>query len=126
MSLRSVLLTKDIFRAGISVAPVTDWRQYDTAYTERYMQRPEDNPEGYDSTSLFDAAKKLDVPLLLAHGLGDDNVHFANTGLFVNALIEAGKSFRVMFYPGAKHGIRESKARTHLFSVITRFIENNL
>ncbi len=126
MSLRSVLLTKDIFQAGISVAPVTDWRQYDTAYTERYMQRPQDNPEGYDSTALFDAAKKLDVPLLLIHGLGDDNVHFANTGLFVNALIEAGKSFRVMFYPGAKHGIRASKARTHLFSVITRFIENNL
>ena len=126
MSLRSVLLTKDIFQAGISVAPVTDWRQYDTAYTERYMQRPEDNAEGYDSTALLEAAKRLDSPLLLVHGLGDDNVHFANTGLFVNALIEAGKTFRVMFYPGAKHGIRGSKARTHLFSIITRFIEDNL
>lgn len=126
MSLRSLLLTKDIFQAGIAVAPVTDWRQYDTAYTERYMQRPKDNPEGYDSTTLLDAAKNLDLPLLLVHGLGDDNVHFANSGLFVNALIEAGKSFSAMFYPGAKHGIRESKARIHLFSAITRFIEDNL
>lgn len=114
------------FRAGAAVAPVIDWREYDTAYTERYMQRPEDNPEGYAASSLLGAAGELDAPLLLAHGLADDNVHFVGTARFVDALVEAGKAFELHLYPGQSHGLRGGKTRAHVFSAITRFFERRL
>ncbi|MCP4603185.1 MAG: prolyl oligopeptidase family serine peptidase [Proteobacteria bacterium] len=123
MALNAVLRTKNIFKVGVAFAPVTDWRQYDTAYTERYMQRPEDNPKGYRDTSLLPLVDRLQVPLLLVHGLADDNVQFANSALLVDALVEAGKEFEVMFYPGKNHHIRDAETQTHLFSRIVRFIE---
>jgi dipeptidyl-peptidase-4 len=114
------------FRAGVAVAPVVDWREYDTAYTERYMQRPSDNPEGYAASSLLAAAGEIRAPLLLAHGLADDNVHFVGTARLIDALVEAGKSFELLVYPGRGHGIKGRGARAHVFSAITRFFERRL
>ena len=93
------------FAAGIAGAPVTDWRNYDTIYTERYMNTPQENPDGYDATSVVKAAGKLHGRLLLLHGLRDDNVHVQNTVQFVDALQRADKDFDVMIYPRARHGI---------------------
>jgi dipeptidyl-peptidase-4 len=126
MVLNALLRAPGVFRAGVAVAPVTDWRQYDTAYTERYMQRPGDNPEGYAETSLLPLAGELDAPLLLVHGQADDNVHFANSALLIEAFVEAGKQLDVMVYPGRAHGIRGAEPRTHLFTRITRFLERHL
>jgi dipeptidyl-peptidase-4 len=126
MVLNALLRTNGVFRAGIAVAPVTDWRQYDTAYTERYMQRPDDNPDGYEETSLLPLAGELDAPLLMVHGLADDNVHFANSALMIDAFVEAGKEIELMVFPGRAHGIRGAKPRALLFSKITRFLERHL
>lgn len=94
-----------VFAAGIAGAPVTDWRLYDTIYTERYMLTPKENPDGYDRSSVVKAAKNLHGRLLIAHGLMDDNVHVQNSVQLVDALQAAGKEFEVMFYPRARHGI---------------------
>jgi dipeptidyl-peptidase 4 len=94
-----------LFSAGIAGGTVTDWRDYDTIYTERYMLTPEENPEGYDKTSVVKAAKDLHGRLLLVHGVMDDNVHAQNAWRFVRALQSAGKEFEMMFYPGARHGV---------------------
>ena len=93
------------FVAGIAGAPVTDWRNYDTIYTERYMSTPQDNPNGYRRSSVVDAAGDLHGRLLLIHGARDDNVHIANTLQFANALQQADKSFEMMVYPQNRHGI---------------------
>jgi dipeptidyl-peptidase-4 len=93
------------FAAGISGAPVTDWRNYDSIYTERYMNTPQENPEGYDSTSAVKAAKNLHGKLLLIHGIMDDNVHIQNSIQFMEELQKADKDFEVMFYPRARHGV---------------------
>lgn len=93
------------FSAGISGAPVTDWRLYDTIYTERYMGLPDQNKEGYEVSSCITAAKNLHGKLLLIHGLVDDNVHFQNTAQFVDALQRANKPFEIMVYPRSRHGI---------------------
>src|SRR5205807_4809192 len=90
---------------GIAGAPVTDWRNYDTIYTERYMNTPQENPDGYDATSVVKAARNLHGKLLLVHGLMDDNVHVQNSVQFVQELQRADKDFEVMFYPRARHGI---------------------
>ncbi|MEX0939227.1 MAG: S9 family peptidase [Pirellulales bacterium] len=93
------------FAAGIAGAPVTDWHNYDTIYTERYMSTPQDNPEGYKETSVVEAAGELHGRLLLIHGARDDNVHLANTLQLANALQRADKQFEMMIYPPARHGI---------------------
>jgi dipeptidyl aminopeptidase/acylaminoacyl peptidase len=95
-----------LFSAGIAGAPVTDWRTYDTIYTERYMNTPQENPEGYDATSVVKAVANLHGKLLIVHGIMDDNVHIQNTIQLVEALQEANKDFEVMFYPRSRHGIR--------------------
>jgi dipeptidyl-peptidase 4 len=94
-----------VFSAGISGAPVTDWRLYDTIYTERYMGLPKDNAAGYDKSSVIKAANNLHGKLLLIHGMMDDNVHIQNTAQFVDALQRANKEFEIMIYPNARHGI---------------------
>lgn len=94
-----------LFAAGIAGAPVTDWRNYDSIYTERYMNTPQENPKGYDETSVVKAAKNLHGKLLILHGLMDDNVHVQNTVAFIQALQRADRDFDVMFYPRARHGI---------------------
>lgn len=126
MALSAILRTEDTFRFGIAVAPVTDWAYYDSAYTERYMQRPSDNPQGYKSASLIGVAKNLQVPLLLIHGLADDNVHPLNSNNLVRKLIHENKVFETIFYPGKDHGLKGSKTRINLFTEITRFIDTHI
>ena len=95
----------DLFAAGIAGAPVTDWRDYDSIYTERYMGLPQDNPDGYNVSSVVRAAGKLHGKLLILHGVIDDNVSFRNTMRFVEALQDANKDFELMVYPSSRHGI---------------------
>ena len=101
----SMLAKPDVFRVGIANSPVTDWRLYDTIYTERYMLTPKENPKGYDRTSAVKAAKDLHGRLLIIHGMMDDNVHMQNSVQFADALQSAGKEFEMMFYPRSRHGI---------------------
>jgi dipeptidyl-peptidase-4 len=105
------------FSAGVAGAPVTDWRNYDSIYTERYMNTPQENPEGYDKSSVVKAAKNLHGKLLLLHGEMDDNVHVQNTWQFINELQKANKDFEVMIYPQARHGLGQGSQKQ-----ITRFI----
>jgi dipeptidyl aminopeptidase/acylaminoacyl peptidase len=99
------MTNSNLFAAGIASAPVTDWRSYDSIYTERYMNTPQENKEGYDKTSVVKSAKNLHGRLLLVHGLMDDNVHVQNTIQLVDALQQAEKEFEVMIYPRSRHGI---------------------
>jgi len=94
-----------LFAGGIAGAPVTDWRLYDTIYTERYMDTPQNNPDGYEKTSVVKAAENLHGKLLIIHGATDDNVHIENTFKLVNALQQADKEFELMIYPKSRHGI---------------------
>ena len=114
------------FRAGIAVAPVTDWRYYDTKWTETWMKRPEDNPDGYQKTSLVKRAANLHGRLLLVHGTYDDNVHPQNSQAFMDELINAGILFDVMVYPMRKHTIGDAPARIHLYKTMLEFWKKNL
>ncbi|GAB3503417.1 S9 family peptidase [Spirosoma knui] len=126
MTALCMTLGADVFKAGISVAPVTNWRFYDTIYTERYLKRPQENAAGYDDNSPVTHAAKLRGPFLLIHGTGDDNVHFQNSVAFENALIAAGKQFQSFYYPNRNHGIYGGNTRLHLYTMLTDFIEKNL
>jgi len=105
---------------------VTDWRDYDSIYTERYMGLPKDNAKGYEESSLPKAADKLYGALLLVHGSSDDNVHFQNSIQMTDALIKAGKQFRLMVYPNKTHGIGGSADREHLYHMIEEHFEREL
>ena len=105
MSALTMLLGADYFHTAVSIAPVTDWTFYDTIYTERFMQRPEDNPDGYKVGSCLEHADKLKGNLLVIHGGLDDNVHLQNTMQFVDRLEEAGKQFDMRVYPNGDHGV---------------------
>ncbi len=110
----------DVFAAGIAGGSPVDWRDYDTIYTERYMSTPQDNPEGYDKTSSLKAAKDLKGRLMLMHGLGDDNVHVANSWKLARAFQQAGKQFEMMMYPGFRHGIGGNQYRRFCYDWILR------
>jgi dipeptidyl-peptidase-4 len=116
----------DCFRAGVAVAPVTRWEDYDTIYTERYMLRPQDNAEGYRAGAPVTHAAQLAGRLLLVHGLADDNVHFQNAVHFTDALVAAGRPFEQLVYGGRDHGIRDREARIHLFTAMRDFFEREL
>jgi dipeptidyl-peptidase-4 len=116
----------DRFRAGVAVAPVTDQINYDTIYTERYMGLLKEDPTGYAESDVTKAAANLHGALLLAHGTGDDNVHFQNSVQMIDALIKAGKQFRLMIYPNKTHSISGSDARDHLFHMIDDHFEREL
>jgi dipeptidyl-peptidase-4 len=116
----------DRFRAGVAVAPGTNWLNYDTIYTERYMGLPKDDQKGYDESDLTKSADKLHGALLLVHGTGDDNSHFQNSAQMIDALIKAGKQFRLMIYPNKTHSIAGKDARTHLFTMIEEHFEREL
>ncbi|HWR36590.1 MAG TPA: DPP IV N-terminal domain-containing protein [Clostridia bacterium] len=116
----------DRFKAGVSVAPVTDWRNYDSIYTERYMNLPQENAKGYDSASIINSAPNLSGKLLLVHGTSDDNVHMQNSMQFINAMINGGKPFDLQLYPQKTHGIGGFKARVHLYNRMLKHFEDNL
>ena len=115
----------DYFAGAIAVAPVTNWRYYDSVYTERYMRLPQENPEGYDDNSPIFHVDKIKGRFLLVHGSADDNVHFQNTMEMTTALIEANVPFELAVYPNHNHGISGGNARLHLFEHMTRFLQEN-
>ena len=117
----------DIFKAGVSVAPVADWHDYDSIYTERNNGLPSDKTStSYADMDLPKAARQLHGSLLLVHGTSDDNVHFQNSVQMVQALVQAGKQFRFMIYPGKTHGVSGSVDQTHLFHMIEDHFEREL
>lgn len=115
-----------LFKCGIAIAPVTSWRLYDSAYTERFMRRPQVNDFGYEGTDLMKMANELTGNLLLVHGLADDNVHAQNTLLYTDALVKAGKQFEMQLYVDDNHSIRKPANYAHLHHRIMLFLENNL
>ncbi|MBU2884762.1 S9 family peptidase [Gilvimarinus agarilyticus] len=126
MSSLSMMTGDGVFKAGIAVAPVTNWRFYDTIYTERYMRTPQENPEGYDSNSPNTYANQLKGNFLLIHGTGDDNVHFQNAVTLQESLIQANKQFDSFYYPDKAHSLYGGKTRTHLYTMMTNWIMDNL
>lgn len=126
MTLWSMSTGEKIFKAGISVAPVTDWRLYDATYTERYMQTPEENFDGYKNTSSILNADKLEGRLLIVHGTADDNVHYHNTLIYTSKLVEAGKQFEMQIYTDKNHSITGKQTRRHLYTRMVDFLERNL
>ena len=112
-----------VFTAGVAVAPVTDWRLYDSIYTERYLGLPAENEGGYAASSPVNRAGDLAGALLLVHGTGDDNVHWGNTLEFVDRLYKAGKPYDLQLYPNKTHSILGPEARTHLFRRIAEHFE---
>jgi len=115
------------YKVAVSVAPVTDWRFYDSIYTERYMSTPQDNPTGYNATSV--TVRSGGIPsgsLLLMHGLADDNVHFQNSAEFVLALIRNNVQFETMYYPNNNHAINSGNARKYLYEKMIHFLKDNL
>jgi len=131
MSSNAILKGNDVFKMAIAVAPVTSWRFYDTVYTERYMQTPQENPSGYDQNSPINFVNRLKGKYLLIHGTGDDNVHVENTMQMIEALVGANKQFDLFVYPDKNHGIYgnydgEGNVRLNLYQKMTTFIEQNL
>lgn len=124
----SLCITKgaDVFKLAIAVAPVTTWRYYDSIYTERYLRTPQENPEGYDNNSPINFANNIKGKFLLIHGTGDDNVHFQNSVMFSEAIIQANKPFEQAYYPNKNHGISGGNTSLHLYHKMTDFILHNL
>lgn len=126
MSSLCLLKGADDFKMAIAVAPVTNWRYYDSIYTERYMRTPQENASGYDDNSPINHVEKLKGKYLLVHGSADDNVHYQNTMEMTTALVNANKQFDLFVYPNKNHGIYGGYTRLHLFTKMTNFIKENL
>jgi dipeptidyl-peptidase-4 len=126
MSSNCILKGNDVFKMAIAVAPVTNWRFYDSVYTERYMQTPQENASGYDDNSPINHVSKLKGSYLLIHGSADDNVHVQNTMRMVEALVQANKQFDWAIYPDKNHGIYGGKTRLQLYTKMTNFIKDKL
>ncbi len=124
----SLAMTKGegLFKVGIAVAPVTNWRFYDNIYTERFMQTPQENAKGYDDNSPINFAKDLQGKYLLIHGAADDNVHYQNSMEMISALVKANKQFDLFIYPNKNHGIYGGNTRNHLFNMIHNYILEEL
>lgn len=126
MSTLAMTKGAEVFKMGIAVAPVTSWRYYDTIYTERFLQTPQENPEGYDENSPINFVHLLKGKYLLIHGTADDNVHYQNALELSEALIQKNKPFEFMTYPDKNHGIYGGRTRHHLYQKMTDFILQNL
>lgn len=126
MSTLCITKGAEYFKAAIAVAPVTNWRFYDSIYTERYMRTPQENPEGYDQNSPINFVEALKGNYLLIHGTADDNVHFHNAVELTSALVKENKQFTNMYYPDKNHGILGGNTRLHLYTMMTNFIKENL
>lgn len=126
MASNCIFQGNDVFKMAIAVAPVTNWRFYDSVYTERYMQTPQENASGYDQNSPINHVDKLKGKFLLIHGSGDDNVHVQNTMQMMEALIQANKQFDSQIYPDKDHHIKGGKTTIQLFNKMTNFIKENL
>jgi dipeptidyl-peptidase-4 len=126
MSANCLFKGADVFKMAIAVSPVTNWRFYDSIYTERYLQTPQENPRGYDENSPINYVDKLKGKFLLIHGSADDNVHLQNSMQMMEALIQANKQFDSQIYPDKNHGIYGGKTRIQLYTKMTNFIKENL
>ena len=127
MALNTLFQHADLYRTAVAVSPVTHWALYDNVYTERYNGLISDNREGYDRGSPLSYVKGLEDPLLVVHGGGDDNVHYQNTEMLINALVAANRPFEMMEYPNRTHCICQGKGtQAHLFDLVTRFLDRNL
>jgi dipeptidyl-peptidase-4 len=126
MTLLSMFKAPGVFKAGVSIAPVSDWRLYDSIYTERYMKEPQDNEAGYTEASALTHASKLADPLMVVHGDADDNVHMQNSIALVRKLIDAGKDFDLMMFPQKDHSIAGTADRTFLYRKMTAFFDRHL
>ncbi len=126
MAANCLFQAPDVFEMAIAVAPVTSWRFYDSIYTERYMQTPQENPSGYDDNSPLSHVKGLEGAFLLVHGSADDNVHVQNSMRLIEALVQANKQFDWRIYPDKNHGIYGGNTRLHLYTLMTDFIKDNL
>jgi len=125
LALMTMFNASDYFTAGVSGAPVTDWMLYDTHYTERYLNHPKDNAEGYQQSSVFPYVSGLKNPLMIYHGMADDNVLFTNTTKLIKALQDENKLFELMTYPGSKHSMRGEKVKIHLNNSIMNFFDRH-
>jgi len=126
MSLNGLFQAPDVYRAAVSVAPVTHWRYYDTIYTERYNGLPQQNAAGYDAGSPLTHVRQMKGDLLLVHGTGDDNVHYQNSEAMINALVAADKQFSLMSYPNRNHGISGGNTSVHLYTMLTDWVVRHL
>ena len=126
MSSLCILKGNDVFKAAIAIAPVTNWKWYDSIYTERYMQTEKENTEGYKKNSPVYFADRLKGNYLLVHGMADDNVHFQNSVEMVDALVNANKQFDTYYYPNKNHGIFGGLTRLHLYTKMTNFLMEKL
>jgi len=126
MTLMCMTTGEKVFKAGISVAPVTDYRLYDSAYTERFMRQPKENFKGYDASSALQRAGKLEGKLLIIHGSADDNVHTQNTMLYIDKLVAADKQFEMQIYTDKNHSILGKQTRRHLYTRMSDFLIKNL
>ena len=124
-TLMSISEGRGVFKAGVAVAPPTDWRYYDSIYTERYMRTPKENPDGYGDNPITRAGK-MNAALLICHGTADDNVHPQNTFEYAEALVQADKDFRELYYTNRNHGIRGGNTRNHLLRQIANFFIEHL
>lgn len=115
-----------IFKTGIAVAPVTDWKYYDTIYGERFMRTPKENFEGYKATSAFTRAHNLNGKLLIVHGMNDDNVHYQNTAEYAECLVQLDKPFDMHVYTNRNHGIYGGNTRYHLYAKLTQYLKDFL
>jgi dipeptidyl-peptidase-4 len=127
MTLNLMFRSPELYKVGMSVAPVGDQHNYDSIYQERYMGLPDENAEAFRLGSPITFAPQLQGKLLLVHGTGDDNVHYQNSEQIVNALVRANKPFTMMSYPNRSHGIFEGAGTTrHLYTLLTRYLNENL
>ncbi len=126
MSSNCILKGNDVFKMAIAVAPVTNWRYYDSIYTERYLQTPQENASGYDINSPINFVSQLKGKFLLIHGSADDNVHVQNSMKMIEALVQANKQFDWAIYPDKNHGIYGGMTRIQLYNKMTSFIKENL
>ena len=114
------------FKAGVAIAPVTDWKLYDSAYTERYMRRPQVNPRGYEEASLINKAADLTGKVLIIHGTADDNVHVQHAMQYFDALVRADKQFEMQLYPDDNHFLKKGNNASHMHERVINFLHNNL
>ncbi len=126
MTLRSLMREPSVFKAGVAIAPVTDWAGYDTGYTERYMGTPASNPDGYKDSSVIEATSSLSGHLLVIHGMLDENVHFRHSARLANALIAASRTFEFLPVPSERHSSRKVPERTYIADRLSEFFARTL
>ena len=125
-SAMAVMRRPDIFRVGVAGAPVVDWNDYSTYYTERYMGLPEENADGYEDANVLNHVKDLDRPLMILHGTADDNVYFMHSMKLVDALFHAGKDFEFVPLTDLTHGVRDVATRARMYERIFKFVRKNI